>query len=154
LEKVFALVDFKNAKTILFYASFNGEVDTFAMMAKAKEMKKNVVLPITLMREEKIIPVLTDNFAKELESGPYGIKQPRYNKEKVLKAKDIDAVIVPAVAFDKKNYRLGRGKGFYDRFLADISEKTVSIGLAFDFQVVDDLPHEEHDIRVNHVITN
>ena len=58
------------------------------------------------------------------------------------------------VAYDKKKYRLGRGKGFYDRFLNDLSKETPTIGLAFDFQVIDDIPHEEHDVPVDYVITN
>ena len=154
LKKLFALEAFDNAKTVLFYASFDGEVETFEMMAQAKKMKKSVALPIILMREEKIIPVLIDNFVEEIEIGPYGIQQPRYDHDKMLNIQGIDAVIIPGVAYDKKKYRLGRGKGFYDRFLNDLSKETPTIGLGFDFQVIDDIPHEEHDVPVDYVITN
>jgi 5-formyltetrahydrofolate cyclo-ligase len=66
----------------------------------------------------------------------------------------LDAVLVPGVAFDKQNFRLGRGGGYYDRFLNNLPKKIHTIGLAFDFQVVDRLPHDHHDIPVHRLIIN
>ena len=72
----------------------------------------------------------------------------------VSSSQGIDLVLVPGVAFDRKNNRLGRGAGYYDRFLKDLPT-TPSIGLAFDFQVLDVLPHQPgQDVPVKCVITN
>ena len=62
-------------------------------------------------------------------------------------------VIVPAVAFDKKGYRLGRGGGFYDRLLSKLPDSTHTLGLAFSFQVLPSIPLEDHDRAVNAVLT-
>ena len=67
---------------------------------------------------------------------------------------EIDLSIIPGVAFDKKNHRLGRGAGYYDRFLSSLPRKIPSIGLAFDFQIVASFPLQEHDVPVSRVITN
>ena len=66
---------------------------------------------------------------------------------------DIDLIVVPGVAFDKKNIRLGRGHGYYDRFLSGLPKRTKTIGLAFDFQVLEDLPQDPHDVPVSTIIT-
>jgi 5-formyltetrahydrofolate cyclo-ligase len=67
---------------------------------------------------------------------------------KEVPLEDIDLIIVPGIAFDKKNVRLGRGHGYYDRFLCALPNKTRTVGLAFDFQVVEHLPQDSHDIPV------
>ena len=72
----------------------------------------------------------------------------------IVDAERIGLVIVPGVAFDIKNGRLGRGKGYYDRFLEKLPPGKTTIGLAFDFQIVKDLPKDSHDIPVSKVITD
>ena len=66
--------------------------------------------------------------------------------------KDIDAVIVPGLAFDRLNNRLGRGAGYYDRFLSTLPKNVTTVGLAFDFQLTESLPTEAHDVRLQQVI--
>jgi 5-formyltetrahydrofolate cyclo-ligase len=90
-----------------------------------------------------------------LEAGPYGIKQPKLAQAQALADETLDMVVVPGVAFDKQNNRLGRGGGYYDRFLGSLSPRTVTVGLAFDFQIVDTLPFQEkHDVSVSRVLIN
>lgn len=154
LEKLFAIPEFQRARTILFYASFDGEVDTFEMMTRSLKLGKNVALPTILSEEKKILPTLIHNCEKDLEHGPYGIKQPRPSAGAAISPDKIDLCIVPGLAFDRRNHRLGRGAGYYDRFLADLSRRTPTVGLAFDFQVVAVLPNQEHDVPLDRVITN
>ena len=154
LEKLFALPEFQNSKTVLFYASFDGEVETFEMMKQAQKLGKKIVLPIIRLKERKIIPALIHDLTEDLEAGPFGIPQPRYDKTRSLNPTDFDLVIVPGVAFDKENSRLGRGQGYYDRFLETLPRRIPTIGLAFDFQVVDRLPHQAHDVSVSYVMSN
>ncbi len=150
MEAFFALPVIANAKTILFYASMPGEVDTFAMIRKAMELKKQVALPVVLREQRTLIPTLTDTM-EDLRLSTYGIQEPHRHKDREIALDRLDAVVVPALAFDKANNRLGRGKGYYDRFLQDIPS-AVTVGLAFDFQIADRLPTEDHDVPVHHVI--
>jgi 5-formyltetrahydrofolate cyclo-ligase len=91
----------------------------------------------------------------DLETGPYGVKQPADDPAKTLAHDCLDIVIVPGVAFDRKNHRLGRGGGYYDRFLGSLPAHVRTVGLAFDFQVVDSLPFQaEHDVPVSCVLAS
>jgi len=151
-DKLFSLAEFKKAKFVMFYASMDKEVHTLDMIDEALEMGKEVALPLCASREV-IIPKEITNKSKDLKKGAYNILEPpRSAKEK--KPQNIDLFIVPGVAFDKKNRRLGRGKGYYDRFLQKVPHNKVIIGLAFDLQIVENLPHDSHDIPVSKIITN
>ena len=151
--QLFVLPAFQKAQTVLFYASLPGEVDTFAMIDKAMQSQKHVALPVIARDQRKMIPTLT-NSIDDLHSGPYGIRQPRLDESKIVDIQAIDAVIVPGLAFDKAKNRLGRGAGYYDRFLSELPKSVVKIGIAFDFQVVDCLPTEEHDVPLDYIIAN
>ena len=152
-DKLFELAAIKQAETILFYASLPGEVDTFVMIKKAMALNKRICLPVVLQNQRIMIPTLIQSM-ENLENGKFGIKQPHQDPSLAVDPKDIDAVVVPGLCFDKSNNRLGRGLGYYDRFLSALSKKTATIGLAFDFQLTDRLPVEEHDVPLSFVITN
>ncbi|MBF0595355.1 MAG: 5-formyltetrahydrofolate cyclo-ligase [Candidatus Omnitrophica bacterium] len=153
-SKLLILPDFQKAKTILFYCSFNGEVNTFPMMEKAIEFKKRVAVPFIKKETKQIIVMLIES-TKELVSGSYGIPEPPFKPANVVDPLDLDLVLVPGVAFDKANNRLGRGAGYYDRFLSQLPSTIPTVGLAYDFQLVPALTGlEPHDRPVAHVLTN
>ena len=149
-EKLFRLSEFKLARLVMLYASMEDEVSTKDMIEEALEMGKRVVLPRSVGQE--IVPKEIKKYA-DLEKASFGIYQPREELRNV-NPKEIDLVIVPGVAFDEKNTRLGRGKGCYDRFLSKLPGDKVTVGLAFDFQIVQNLPKDSHDIPVSKVLTN
>ena len=149
--QLFLLPAFQKAKTVLFYASLPGEVDTFAMITQAIQLEKSVALPNIASDQRTMIPTLIDS-TEGLVSGPYGTRQPRLDASKTLDVNSIDMVIVPGLGFDRVNNRLGRGAGYYDRFLASLPKSTAKVGIAFDFQIVDSLPVEAHDIALDLVI--
>jgi len=148
-NKLFRLKVFKKAKRIMFYLAYDGEVETKEMIKEAIKQGKIVAVPVCKVKDKKIIPCKIGPDTK-FKKGPYGIKEP--SKMVPLSLKELDLVIVPGVAFDKSGMRLGRGKGYYDYFLQNLSEKTTTIGLAFDFQIVSCLPTLPHDMPVDRVL--
>ena len=151
-EKLFSLPEFKKAKFVMLYASKDEEVNTKEMIDEALGAGKRVALPLSAS-PERIVPKEITNRLTDLEKGTYGIYEPR-KCQKDVQPENLDLIIIPGVAFDKKNRRLGRGKGYYDRFLKKLPKDRLSIGLAFDFQIVKSLPENSHDIPVSKVITN
>lgn len=156
LDKLFRKPEFCRARTILFYASLDGEVNTFEMIKRAQKVGKRIGLPYVVRDTRELIPVLVESMEKDLVRGPYGVQQPRrLDPAMRLSPEEIDLAIVPGVAFDRHNNRLGRGAGYYDRFLKRLPSDTPTIGLAFDFQIVNKLsPTEEHDMPVSCVLVN
>jgi len=152
-NKLFNEEEFKKASAVMFYVSLKDEVNTFSMIDEAIKAGKRVCVPVILKEEKRLIAGEIRNRSEDLERQHFGIYQPKEGHVKEVPLKDIDLVIVPGVAFDKSNMRLGRGHGYYDRFLSGIPNSTRTIGLAFDFQVVEDLPKDSHDIPVWKTIT-
>jgi 5-formyltetrahydrofolate cyclo-ligase len=154
-EKLFIHEDFLKSKCVMLYVSRGtGEVETRPIIKKAQTMGKKVVLPVTLVRDKNIKPVYLRDI-RRLEKGPCGIYEPRgpLNK-KPAALKDIDLVIVPGVAFDKNNNRIGRGEGYYDNFLRRFPKGRSKIGLGFRFQLLDEVPATKRDIPLTNVITD
>ncbi len=152
-ERVVKLQEFQKAKVIVFYASLAGEVDTFGLMKKALDLDKDVVLPCVLSGTHTLEFRRIQDLDNDLEYGPYNIQQPNRNKTQSIQPELVDLVIVPGIAFDRSNNRLGRGVGYYDRFLANLSADVPSVGLAFDFQILERLPTDLHDVPVQQVIS-
>ncbi|MFH1782938.1 MAG: 5-formyltetrahydrofolate cyclo-ligase [Candidatus Omnitrophota bacterium] len=156
-KKLFSKFEFKTSKCIMLYVSKGtGEVETAPIIKKAIKEGKKIVLPITLVKEKRLKPVLFDDSRDSLKKSSYGVYEPIRQKQDIrpVKLKDIDLVIVPGLAFDKKNNRLGRGKGYYDNFLKNLDEDTPKIGLGFDFQVLRKIPTTKNDFSLTKVIHN
>ncbi len=148
-ERLFELKEFREAETVLFYISYNGEVFTHDMILESF-YKKNIIVPVSNPGD----CTLTLSHLKsweELGVGSYGILEPRVEKIRKTKIGDIDLILVPGVAFDKKGNRLGHGKGYYDRILGKTN--ATKIGLAFEFQILDKVPTNENDKTVDIIIT-
>lgn len=153
-EKLLSCDEFRASRTVMTYVSLPTEVDTYYLNEEALKQGKRVAVPYIEPDDPTIIA--SELTAIEcLEEGPYGICQPKSGLDRPIPLKEIDLIVVPAIAFDKSNMRLGRGKGYYDNFLAnrDLSGSK-TIGLAFHFQVVDHLPSDPHDRPVSRVITD
>jgi 5-formyltetrahydrofolate cyclo-ligase len=140
---------FKKAKIVMFYIAFGGEVNTEEMIREAKKIGKLICVPVCRKDKEIMQPAILEDHSK-LKKGPYGVLEPV--SKALVKPEDLDLIIVPGLAFDKKGNRLGRGKGCYDRFLSTLSDKTPSIGLAFDFQILPLIPTTNYDVNVKQVI--
>jgi 5-formyltetrahydrofolate cyclo-ligase len=140
---------FKKARTVMFYIAFGREVNTEGIMQAARKLGKRIAVPVFKPDRVTLRPCILGDNAK-LKKGPYGIWEPALKR--FIRLEDLGLVLVPVVAFDKKGNRLGRGKGCYDRFLKNLPKESVSIGLAFSFQILPSIPAKTHDVRVDRVI--
>ena len=146
-ENFISLPEFENAKTIFAYISEKREPDTERIIRKALEMGKTVALPISY-DNGRMEPHIIKNL-DELVSGKYGIPAPK-NDAPILKDEDIELIIVPAVTFDRNGFRLGRGGGYYDRFLE--KSEAFSVGLGRE-RLIREIPLLPHDMSVSCLVT-
>lgn len=149
-DKMFSLPEFKKAKIILFYVSIKGEVRTDNAISESLERGKHILVPFAdLKKRELLISEIKD--LDELSPGAFGIPEPKNPKEFPLEK--IDMVVIPGIAFDREGNRVGYGMGFYDRFLKTLKPRIPRIALAYDFQIVGEIPTDGHDVRIHKIIT-
>lgn len=143
LEQLEQMQCFREAKTVLLYYPINNEVDVLPLFKKYKHTK-TLLLPVSHRREMTVSPYEGND---KMHRGKFHIPEPTtpaYEGE-------IDLIVVPAVAFDKTGLRLGRGGGYYDKFLKKHT-RAMLIGVGYDFQLVDQVPAERHDQKVHRII--
>ncbi len=144
-RKLYTLPEFEDAKKVCIYVSLENEVHTHDVI---KENLKNKDIVVPKVKGEKLLLCELKSF-DELSEGSFCVLEP--GEERRVSPQDIDCVIVPGVVFDKEGFRIGYGKGFYDRLLNEVN--CPKIGLCFDMQLVEEVPFEEHDIPVDIIIT-
>jgi len=133
--------------TILLYSALPDEVPTQGLMDDLVAQGKMVVLPRVVSDTDMELRRYTGQ--QDLQTGAYGILEP--TGELFTDYDAIDVAIIPGMAFDAEGHRLGRGKGYYDRFLARVPH-LYKIGLCFSWQMVDHVPCDEHDAVMDEVI--
>ncbi len=153
-RKLLALPEFQTARSVCFYVSLPMEVDTRGLIQKALGLGKRVAVPISDLSKRALRFYEISDLKKDLKKGSLGILEPDPMRTQLLDVKDIDLIVVPGVAFDAECNRLGRGAGFYDRFLKKIGKKIKKVGLAFSEQMVPKVPVEKHDIRLDYILTD
>lgn len=139
---------FRTSNYIMLYHSFRNEVDTIDLIKYCLENSKTVILPKSIKEGFKLIPCRVNSLS-ELKKSNFGIYEP--SGENVVDRELIDMVIVPGVAYDREGYRLGYGAGFYDRFLENYNG--TKAGICYDFQLIDNVYKDEHDVRMDYLIT-
>jgi 5-formyltetrahydrofolate cyclo-ligase len=146
--------EYVNAKTVMFYVDVRDEVRTRQALPQALASGKRIVVPYCVEGELELF-WLED--MDELELGMYRILEPKESlrsvESKKLQPEDLDVVMVPGVAFDRNGGRTGHGKGYYDKLLEHARLDTPLLALAFECQLFDEIPTEEHDIFMDKVIT-
>lgn len=153
IERLLEMEEYRKASAIMTYVHFRNEVETDGLIRQAMSDGKKVVVPVTDIFNRRIIPSLLVRFPEDLEPGPLKILEPKASSLRLCNPALIDLVVVPGVAFDLEGNRLGYGGGFYDRFLLLTKPEAVSVGLAYELQVLNRLEGSPHDIPVNYVLT-
>jgi 5-formyltetrahydrofolate cyclo-ligase len=153
-QRLNSLPAYREACLILFYASFGSEVNTWGMMEEAQKCGKRVALPRVNEVSGGLSALEIRDLHRDLHAGYKGILEPQLDVSRQVREDEIGLIIVPGLAFDDRGYRLGYGKGYYDRFLFNFSRKVPSVGLAFDFQVVPALPVSPRDFPLGLIVTD
>jgi 5-formyltetrahydrofolate cyclo-ligase len=146
-NRLFQLPEFNGSSLILFFASFRSEVNTIPMIRRALAEGKRVALPKVKGNGLELFEIR--EFEKDVSPGAWGIPEPHEHNRVALDA--VDLLIVPGLAFDEWGNRLGYGAGFYDKLLASCTNPTVA--LAFEGQIVSEVPAGSHDIRIKKIVT-
>lgn len=140
----------RGAAVVALFSPLPDEIDIAPLAARLGDVR--IVLPRvedTPQGEPRM--EFYDYRPDSLAAGAYGIREPQGGE--ACPAADIDVMVVPGMAFTRDGRRLGRGKGYYDRYLARDGFRAWCIGVCFDCQIVDDLPCEAFDRRVDEVVT-
>lgn len=144
---------YKNSSVIMAYIDFRNEVQTESLIKKALSDGKKIVIPISVVDTKQLILSELIDYDGELESGAYGILEPKQEFVRETDPQTVDLVLIPGVAFDSKGYRIGYGAGYYDRFLERVRPDVAKVALGFDLQMVADAYPDDHDFPVDSVIT-
>lgn len=140
----------QKAESVLFFAPLPEELDLWPLLTDALSARKHVALPrfVAATRTYEVCPI--QDLDRDLQVGHFGIREPNGHCGR-LSSNRLDLILVPGVAFDSHGQRLGRGKGYYDQLLRTLRGTTCGVG--FDQQVVDSIPVEPHDVRLDRVLT-
>lgn len=136
---------FQDARSIFIYNALEGEVQTYDFIRKWEDRKK-FYLPVVVGED---IVFRSCSSSVSFTQSPLGIMEPV--GEDFTDYHKIDLIILPGVAFDRDKNRMGRGKGFYDRFLPQV--KAPKMGICFEFQLLDKIPVDRNDIKMDYIVS-
>lgn len=149
LKRLDANEHVRQAHTLLLYYSLPDEVETHEYVNKLLADGKRVLLPVVIDGEKMEIREYSGE--QDLQQGAFHIMEPIGRLVSEEEYAEIETGIIPGMSFDPKGNRLGRGKGYYDRFLAKVPEM-YKIGICFDFQKMPSIPTEDNDIPMDEIV--
>ncbi len=149
-ETLLALPEMKAAETVAVYCSLPEEVATDLLIDELLKEGKKVCVP--LIRDKEMLFIRIRSREDLTAKGSFGIREPRFDETAVVRPESIDLAVFPGLAFDREGRRLGYGGGYYDRTFAQ-NFQTLKVAVCFSCQIFDRIPAEEHDLRVDKIIT-
>lgn len=152
LSKIKKMKEYENSKIVMFYLSYGSEVITDMMINEFLSDGKEVAVPVIQNPGDDIMTAVKIDKLEDCIDKVYGIRQPEFNEDDVVAGNEIDLIFVPGIAFDTNGYRIGYGKGYYDRWLkgTDVSKR---VGIAFEVQLIEKIPNGKYDLPVGRVLT-
>lgn len=144
--------EFRRAKAVMIFLPLRYEVDACPVALKGWQAGKVVTVPLVSYQQKHMIPVTLRSLDDPMDTDGYGVRTPTTQEPYPIEL--IDLVVVPGLGFDREGGRIGRGGGFYDRFLSQESFRGVACGLALSDQVIDSVPRHEHDVPLDMLVTD
>ena len=136
----------------MIFLSMAHEIDTSQLALQSWADLKRVLAPSVSWDQRRMLPIQINSLSSDVQPGQMGIREPTGGMP--IPVADIDLVVVPGLAFDARGNRLGRGRGFYDRFLSHRDFRGISCAVALEEQFVETVPAEPKDMRVNMLVTD
>lgn len=152
-ERLFSFANFQEAKIVFLPSARENEMDVKGIIKQSLSLNKIVVLPSFHPVKKDMILMKLDNPETELIQGPFGNMEPDPHKCKVVPIDSIDIAVIPGLAFDEKGGRLGTGKGYFDLFIPKLPITARKVSLAFEDQLIQQVPMESHDKYIDIIIT-
>lgn len=154
-DKLTSFEKFKDSRIIMAYMDFKNEVMTGFLTEHCLKLGKTLAFPLieSFQGIKKICAYEPKDHTNGLKPGTFGILEPVGELSRKIDPKEIDMVIVPGVAFDTKGNRIGYGAGYYDVFLKEVKDGCLKVGIAFELQVIENIPKEEHDVSLDAIVT-
>ncbi len=153
-ERLFARKEFSDCRSIMYFLSFGNEVRTDEMIMRSLKDNRRVYVPRLVRRERRMEVCEITDMDQEFELGSYDIREPSRLSSKVVSPSTIDAVIAPGLAFDRSGGRIGFGGGCFDWLFKQLRDEALYFGVAYQFQVMDSIPHDPWDERVQKIFTD
>jgi len=150
-EILFQQPEYQQAEIMMIYLSHGREADTTPIVLQAWQDRKRILAPQVSWESRQMIPLEINDLDEDVGRNQFGFREPVRGVPIPIEL--IDLVIVPGLAFDPFGNRLGRGRGFYDRFLAKEKFTGKACGLALEVQVVESIPARQHDVKVSMLVT-
>lgn len=139
-----------NSNVIFIYVNMESEINTVDIINKLLDMGKRVAVPKVLSKNKEMVALEIKSLSDLNESGAFGILEPDMSKKDV--GNEVDLIILPGLAFDRRGFRVGYGGGFYDKFLEKY-DKVQRISLCYNFQIIENIPEEDFDEAIDVIIT-
>jgi 5-formyltetrahydrofolate cyclo-ligase len=154
IDRLIETTWYKQSSCIMTYIDFKNEVVTGNFIRYALNDNKRIIVPITDMSSKKLILSELKDFDNELYISSYGMLEPKKDYVREVSGEILELILVPALVYDERGYRIGYGGGYYDKLLSRQEITAITVGIAFEFQVVDRLPEDDYDKEVDYIITD
>lgn len=153
MDQVLHLHEYVRARGIACYVSKDSEVGTRQLIRRALDSNKRVLIPVVKKGDIDLFFSEIKDLGIELAPGSFNIPEPKTEFLRPESLDAVDVIFVPGIVWDKEGYRLGWGRGYFDRVLKTLPEHVRSIGLSFNLQLVNRVPRDQFDLPVNTVVT-
>lgn len=150
-RNVLDLPEYRQARCVMLFVSMASEADTSAIAADAWQHGKRVLVPVARMEDRSMHAVEIASLAEAKRRTAVGVMEPESGTP--IDPAEIDLILVPGLGFGPSGERIGRGAGFYDRFLADRRLRAITCGLGFEVQVIEGIPMSPRDIALQMLVT-
>ena len=153
IDQVLHLHEFVRARGIACYVSKDSEVNTRPLIRAALNQEKRVLVPVVKKGDIELFFSEIKDLGSELAPGTFGILEPKPENVHPVSLDTVDVIFVPGIVWDREGYRLGWGRGYFDRVIKNLPPHVRSAGLAFNMQLIGKVPRDQFDVPVDMVVT-
>ena len=153
IDQVLHLHEYVRARGIACYVNKDSEVNTRPLIRATLDQEKRVLIPVVKKGDIELFYSEIKDLGSELAPGTFGILEPKPENVHPVSLDTVDVMFVPGIVWDREGYRLGWGRGYFDRVIKNLPQHVRSAGLAFNMQLIGKVPRDQFDVPVDMVVT-